>query len=79
MNKEEIEELLEKLAALEHEQWIAWSQNLTQNELLSYERLERWKALWIPYEQLTEEQKEQDRTWAAKVMTIFISVLENKE
>jgi hypothetical protein len=63
--------LLEKLAALEHEQWISWSMNIVHSESISYERLERWQKLWIPYEQLTEEQKEQDRAWARKALAIM--------
>jgi len=56
----------ELLAELEHEQWIEWAKNLMDRESLGSERIERWKKLMIPYSQLTEEQKDQDRIWADK-------------
>ena len=59
---------LERLAELEHKQWIAWSKNIAETENISKERLERWKKLWIPYLELTEEQKDQDRDWALKAI-----------
>jgi hypothetical protein len=54
----------ESLAELEHEQWIKWSQAIAPE--VSQERQERWAKLWIPYPELTEEQKDQDRVWADK-------------
>jgi len=58
--------LREKLAELEHEQWMAWSKAVA-NEV-SFARLERWRKMWCPYSELTEEQKDQDRKWADKVL-----------
>jgi hypothetical protein len=63
--------MLEKTSALEHEQWIQWSKQIAATETISPDRLARWKTLWIPYEELTEEQKEQDRVWARKAIQIF--------
>lgn len=64
--------LIEQLAALEHEQWVEWSKALVAGEKrLSMNRIERWKKLWIPYAELTEEQKEQDRVYARKVFAII--------
>ena len=57
---------IEALAALEHDQWVEWSQNIAERETLSPERIERWSALWVPYAELSEEMKEQDRVWARK-------------
>jgi hypothetical protein len=65
------QELLEKLAELEHEQWHEWSKSIYLNESLSALRITRWKRLWKPYNELTEEQKEQDRIWARKVLEII--------
>lgn len=64
-------ELIEKLAELEHEQWMVWSQDIASKELLTYKRLERWKRLWIPFQELSEEMKDQDRKWAKKVLEII--------
>ena len=62
---------LERLAALEHEQWIDWSKSISETEKISPERLERWKGLWKPYSELTEEQKEQDRIYAKRIMKLL--------
>lgn len=61
----------ERLAALEHDQWVAWSQEIAATETITPARLARWKTLWFPYETLTETQKDQDREWADKVIAIM--------
>lgn len=33
-------------------------------------RLERWEKLWIPYEELSEEEKDSDRKYALKMFNI---------
>lgn len=63
-----MDELVEVLAALEHEQWMQWSQSITKTEKLSPERLARWEELWIPYADLPDDQKEHDRVWARKTL-----------
>jgi len=62
------DETLEKLAALEHEQWVEWAKNILETEDISAERSERWKDLFIPYDELSEEMKEADREYARKVL-----------
>ena len=75
--------LIEKLAELEHEQWVQWS-NALANEIRVYlnwlpedmrivlsERLERWDSMWVPYDALTEKTKEPDRVWARKVLKLL--------
>jgi len=60
--------LLERLAALEHEQWSAWTQHFLSNQ--TPENLERWKRqLAATYEELSESEKEADRAWARKILT----------
>ncbi|KKK49122.1 hypothetical protein LCGC14_3138250, partial [marine sediment metagenome] len=65
-----IDDAREKMAELEHEQWIAWSKNIAETDNISIERAERWAKLWIPYSELTEEQKDQDRVWAGKPLAL---------
>jgi len=80
LTSEQEAELIEQLAELEHEQWMKWSEALA-NEIVAYlnwlpedlaielsERLARWHSMWVPYDMLTEKQKEQDRVWARKVV-----------
>lgn len=66
---EEIKRKIEVLAEIEHDQWWKWSLSLRNTETISPERLERWRKLWVPYSQLAEEEKEQDRIWARKVLS----------
>jgi len=67
----EDEKLREALAKLEHDQWRVWASSLMERELLSPERMERWQKLLIPYAELTEEQKDQDRKWADKALALL--------
>ena len=59
-------QLLERLAELEHFQWMEWSKSVAAE--VGAERRERWEAYWVPYAELPEELKEQDRKWARKVL-----------
>lgn len=61
-----MEELIEKLAELEHEQWMEWSKSVARE--VSDSRISRWELYWVPYDELSEAVKEQDRIWARKVL-----------
>jgi len=62
--------LLERLAALEHNQWAAWTRHFLSNQ--TPENLERWKRqMAAAYEELSETEKEADRTWARKILAIL--------
>jgi ADP-ribose pyrophosphatase len=62
--------LLERLAALEHEQWAAWTQHFLSNQ--TPENQARWKRqMAATYEELSESEKEADRTWAKKVLALL--------
>jgi len=63
------DDLLEMLAEIEHEQWMQWSKSVAPE--VSKERQERWKKLWIPYADLSEEMKEEDRKYARKVLKLI--------
>ena len=63
--------LIDRLAELEHAQWIQWSMNLAEHEYISEKRENRWEELWCPYSELSEEMKEEDRKWARKVLKII--------
>lgn len=63
----------EKLAELEHEQWIKWATSLMESENLSPERVERWKRYMVPYSELDEKTKDYDRKWADMVLEIVHS------
>ena len=62
-------QLIEWLADLEHQQWIAWIKNIVDSEKISEDRMVRWAGLLKDYKKLTEEQKEQDREWAEKIIS----------
>ncbi len=62
--------LLEKIAALEYEQWVAWARTL-MTELISETRKQRWQKYMVPYDKLPEAVKEHDRVWARKVLELI--------
>lgn len=64
-----MDELVEKLAELEHEQWMEWSKSVAGE--VSESRLSKWELYWVPYDELSEPVKEQDRIWARKVLKIL--------
>lgn len=64
-------ELLEKLAEVEHNQWVEWSKSMVRNENVTKETLNRWLNLWVPYSELTEDEKNSDRRYARKVLDII--------
>ena len=66
-------EFLEKLAIIEHEQWIEWATALMEKETLSPERIKRWKLLLVDYPNLSSEYKEQDRKYARKIIELILS------
>jgi hypothetical protein len=65
----------EALAELEHEQWMGWAQALLDSEAsrLTPSRRERWARLMVPYADLTESQKDQDRVWADKSIAAILA------
>lgn len=71
------ERLLEKLAELEHQQWMGWSKTIAATQLSegvwmhNNPTLLRWRQMWVPYNQLPEKVKEADRKWAKKVLAIL--------
>ena len=72
-------EFLEKLASIEHEQWIEWATSLMEKEKLSPERIKRWKSLLIDYPNLSSEFKEQDRKYARMVIKSILSQYKEEE
>jgi len=69
--KEEKDPVLEQLAKLEHDQWMAWAKSLMETEDLSEDRVERWKTMMVPYEELSDEIQEYDREYARKVLDVL--------
>jgi hypothetical protein len=63
------EQILERLAGLEHQQFIAFTKSVADE--VSKERLERWKKLWRPYRELPEIEKETSRFYARKVVKVL--------
>ena len=79
--------LREKLALLEHKQWVSWSRaladelatikvaikhgDLTGAMKLIDRRLNRWTDYWIPYDALPASVQDKDRVWADKVLQII--------
>lgn len=64
-------DVIEKLADLEHQQWILWAKDILKSEKINEERAKRWKDLFIDYKDLSEEMKDKDREWARKAYKII--------
>ena len=91
-----MENLLEDLAELEHKQWAHWTKymlnRLEQLEMKEdandpykvQRQQENWKRqIATPYSELTEKEKDSDRSWASKSLEITAeqidSILEELE
>ena len=67
--------ILEKLAALEHEQWAHWTEYMVKSVPVEFsnEDIKRWRRqIETPYEELSEYEKDADRIWASKVLVIIM-------
>lgn len=61
--------LEEKLAELEHKQWVSWTDYFLKN--INDVNIKRWREhIRTPYNKLSESEKESDRKWAKKVLKI---------
>lgn len=69
-------DLLEKLAELEHEQWMTWAKKILETENISIETRTRWAKYFVPYSELSEEVKELDLSFAQKSFNIFKKYLQ---
>lgn len=75
-----IQELIEKLSALEHDQWVQYSksvykeirQSASREDLLKKAK-DKWSIKWKPYDLLSESEKDKDKIWANKVLEIIRS------
>ena len=71
--------LREKLADLEHRQWIYWTKKVMENtktdsvegQFVLEAIYKNWRKNHIPYSELTEEMKDYDREWADKVLELL--------
>lgn len=63
--------LIEALAALEHRQWMAWSQHVAEHNDIPESLREQWEVNWKPYDELDEAAKEKDRVWARKAADVL--------
>lgn len=64
------DELIDRLADLEHEQWAHWTTYMMAH--MTEANTSRWKVqAQKPYSQLSETDKEKDRKWARKVLEVL--------
>ena len=84
-----MENLLENLAELEHKQWAHWTKYMLERlEQLEAEQdahdpykvmhqKENWRRqIATPYSELTEKEKDSDRSWASKSLEITAKQLD---
>lgn len=65
-DKTKEKEIIEALAWLEHMQWMLWSKAVADE--VSADRRERWNKLRVPYNELSEADKDKDRDWARRAL-----------
>lgn len=63
----------EKIAEVLHDIWMEWSKEIGPLENISFDRYQRWVGLWVPYKELNNEMKEQDRQLAERVLQVLES------
>lgn len=58
--------LIEHMAALEHRQWMQWTQYMLESDHVevSDEKREHWESLMVPYVELSPEQQSNDVRYA---------------
>ena len=62
-------DIIERLAAHEHEQWAHWTRYMLDN--LTDENIARWRQqIEMDYQDLSESEKESDRQWARKAIEV---------
>jgi Spy/CpxP family protein refolding chaperone len=62
-------DIIERLAAHEHEQWAHWTRYMLDN--LTEENVARWRQqIEMDYQDLSESEKESDRQWARKAIEV---------
>ena len=64
-----LDELTEVIAALEHDQWMHWSQAVASDVPAAIRK--KWAPSWGAYSELSNEMKEADRVWARKVVELL--------
>lgn len=74
LTKEQRTEILEKIAAVQHDAWQHWAEEVASE--VSEERRARWEEFFVPYDQLDETTKDMDREWAEKVMEVLGPILD---
>lgn len=73
-------DIIERLAAHEHEQWAHWTRYMLDN--LTEENIARWRQqIETDYQDLSESEKESDRQWARKAIEVtgILAVLSPNE
>lgn len=75
MTKRQADRLIEKekIAEVLHDVWMEWSKEIASTEDISMDRYRRWVGLWVPYKELNNEMKEQDRQLAERVLQVLES------
>ena len=59
---------LEALAAIEHEQWISWAQQILLHHNIPPRTANRWRKLFVAYDDLPEDMKGVSRGWASRTL-----------
>lgn len=75
------DELREQLSDIIHQQWEHWTKGIVNEwkDKLPEALENRWKKKWKLYSELSKEEKDKDRVWADKIITIIKNINESKQ
>ena len=59
---------LDRISSEIHDAWVEWTKHI-QRRVKPVWR-ERWKELWVDYDELSEEEKEKDRVFARRIQRV---------
>jgi len=86
--KNALDELVEALAAIEHERWCHWqryqhSRCIRREDgalLIPTDLVRRWeKQIDTPYSELTDDEKESDREQVRKYLPLIVDLLKKRK
>jgi len=67
---------IDRIAAILHERWVSLTKDIAENELISPDRLEGWRELWVTYDELPECEKKRQRRLAVSLLEGLRAFLE---
>jgi len=68
--------LLEAIAADVHDQWVDFAKKVAPE--MPEAHAEAWESMYVPYEELSEDEKEKDRVFARQIIGTIIDTMKDR-